>query len=109
MRGRTGPGTGTPLPTGLLEETGDYARSKEFDGLIAVGGGSTIDTCKAANLLTCYPAPLLDETDPHVVGGQRQVQARLHVEAVAHRATEVARRVFHGLLAPDVTAGFAPI
>jgi glycerol dehydrogenase-like iron-containing ADH family enzyme len=29
-----------------MEEAGDYARSKEFDGLIAVGGGSTIDTCR---------------------------------------------------------------
>ena len=43
-----------------MEEAAEYARTKEFDGLIAVGGGSTIDTCKAVNLLTTYPAPLLD-------------------------------------------------
>jgi hydroxyacid-oxoacid transhydrogenase len=43
-----------------MEEAGEYARSKDFDGLIAVGGGSTIYKCKASNLITCYPAPLLD-------------------------------------------------
>jgi len=43
-----------------MEEAAEYARTKEFDGLVAVGGGSAIDTCKAVNLLTCYPAPLLD-------------------------------------------------
>jgi len=43
-----------------IEEAADYARTKEFDGLVAIGGGSAIDTCKAVNLLTCYPAPLLD-------------------------------------------------
>ena len=43
-----------------IEEAAEYARTKEFEGLVAIGGGSAIDTCKAVNLLTCYPAPLLD-------------------------------------------------
>ncbi len=43
-----------------MEEAAEYARTKDFDGLIAVGGGSTLDTCKAVNLLTRYPAPILD-------------------------------------------------
>jgi alcohol dehydrogenase class IV len=43
-----------------MEEAAEHARTKEFDGLIAVGGGSAIDTSKAVNLLTCYPAPLRD-------------------------------------------------
>jgi len=43
-----------------MEEAATVTRGKEFDGFIAVGGGSTIDTCKAVNLLTTYPAPLRD-------------------------------------------------
>jgi hydroxyacid-oxoacid transhydrogenase len=43
-----------------MEEAAEHARAREFDGLVAVGGGSVIDTCKAVNLLTTYPAPLLD-------------------------------------------------
>ncbi|NEE03666.1 hydroxyacid-oxoacid transhydrogenase [Phytoactinopolyspora halotolerans] len=36
------------------------ASRSEWDGFIAVGGGSTIDTAKAINLMTTYPADLLD-------------------------------------------------
>jgi alcohol dehydrogenase class IV len=43
-----------------MEEAAEHARGRDFDGLVAVGGGSAIDTCKAVNLLTTYPAPLLD-------------------------------------------------
>jgi alcohol dehydrogenase class IV len=52
-----------------IEEAADYARTTEFDGLVAVGGGSTIDTGKAVNLLTCHPAPLLDYVNKPVGKG----------------------------------------
>ena len=54
-----------------MEEAAEHARDREFDGLIAVGGGSAIDTCKAVNLLTCHPAPLLDYINKPVGKGVR--------------------------------------
>lgn len=38
----------------------EYAQENDWDGFVAVGGGSSIDTAKAVNLLTSYPADLLD-------------------------------------------------
>jgi hydroxyacid-oxoacid transhydrogenase len=43
-----------------MQDAIQFATAGAFDAFIAVGGGSTIDTAKAANLYMCYPADFLD-------------------------------------------------
>ncbi|MBA2454038.1 MAG: iron-containing alcohol dehydrogenase [Chloroflexia bacterium] len=42
-----------------FKEAIDFATEGGFDGYVGVGGGSSIDTAKAANLYATYPADLL--------------------------------------------------
>ena len=53
-----------------------FATEGNFDGYVAVGGGSSMDTAKVANLYATYPADFLTYVNPPV-GEGRPVPGRL--------------------------------
>jgi hydroxyacid-oxoacid transhydrogenase len=64
-------------PTDLsFKEAVAFAVAGKFDGFVAVGGGSSMDTAKAANLYATYPADFLAYVNPPV-GEGRPVPGKL--------------------------------
>src|ERR1700733_7403560 len=55
-------------------EAVDFARDIEWDGFVAIGGGSSIDTAKAINLLTTNPGDLMDYVNKPVGDGKAPTQ-----------------------------------
>jgi len=47
-----------------------FAAESRFDGYVSVGGGSVMDTCKAANVYASYPADFLAYINAPIGGGQ---------------------------------------
>lgn len=93
-----------------MEEAAEFARTKEFDGLIAVGGGSSIDTCKAVNLLSCYPAPILDYVNKPVGKGvpvPGPLKPLIAVPTTAGTGSETTAVAVTHVVSQDVKAGIS--
>lgn len=48
-----------------------FAAEGRFDGYVSVGGGSVMDTCKAANLYATHPADFMTYVNAPIGAGQR--------------------------------------
>ncbi len=57
--------------TASFQAASRFAAEGSFDGYVSVGGGSVMDTCKAANLYATYPAEFMTYVNAPIGGGQR--------------------------------------
>ena len=54
-----------------LEVAAAFARDARVDGFVSVGGGSSIDTAKVANLIVTQPAPVMEYVNAPVGAGRK--------------------------------------
>jgi hydroxyacid-oxoacid transhydrogenase len=54
-----------------FQDAADFALEHDVDGFVSVGGGSSIDTAKVADLITTHPAPVMDYVNPPVGAGHK--------------------------------------
>ncbi|MGI8505205.1 MAG: hydroxyacid-oxoacid transhydrogenase, partial [Solirubrobacteraceae bacterium] len=54
-----------------FQDAADFAIEHEVDGFVSVGGGSSMDTAKVANLVSTHPAPVMDYVNPPVGEGKK--------------------------------------
>ena len=54
-----------------LQAAADFAVDGDFDGFVGIGGGSSMDTAKVADLVATHPAPIMDYVNPPIGGGRK--------------------------------------
>lgn len=54
-----------------FQDAAEFALEHEVDGFVSVGGGSSMDTAKVANLVSTHPAPVMEYVNPPVGAGKK--------------------------------------
>jgi alcohol dehydrogenase class IV len=57
--------------TASFQAAAGFASEGKFDGYVSVGGGSVMDSCKAANLYATHPADFMSYVNAPIGGGQK--------------------------------------
>lgn len=65
-----------------LRRAADFAKQQTIDGFIGLGGGSTIDTAKVANLLKVHGGEIMDYVNPPIGGGRKPASPLLPLIAI---------------------------
>ena len=65
-----------------LLRAADFARDATVDGFVALGGGSTIDTAKVANLIKVHGGEIMDYVNPPIGGGRNPTTPLLPLIAI---------------------------
>lgn len=89
----------------------EYARAQgEWDGFIAIGGGSAIDTAKAINLLTSHPGELMDYINKPIGGAKvppGQLKPLIAVPTTAGTGSESTAMCVLDILSMKVKTGIS--
>jgi hydroxyacid-oxoacid transhydrogenase len=88
----------------------EIAVDGSFDGYVAIGGGSTMDTAKAANLYATYPADFLAYVNAPIGGGKPvpgALKPMLAVPTTAGTGSETTGTAIFDLLDMHVKTGIA--
>jgi alcohol dehydrogenase class IV len=89
----------------------EYARAQgDWDGFVAVGGGSAIDTAKAINLLTTHPGELMDYVNKPIGEGRTppgQLKPLVAVPTTAGTGSESTAMCVLDILSMKVKTGIS--
>ncbi|MCB2099973.1 MAG: iron-containing alcohol dehydrogenase, partial [Rhodobacterales bacterium] len=97
---------------GSFKEAIAFAQDGGFDGYVSLGGGSVMDTAKAANLYATHPADFLDYVNAPIGGGRPvpgPVRPHIACPTTCGTGSEMTGAAIFDLVAQQVKTGISSV